>query len=64
MKEYLVLLLDDNGYICSSFLTRALSVDRVRWSNMTFDMISWTKSTIESLLIVCLDDGSYRRYAI
>lgn len=64
MKEYLVLLFDEFGSICSSFRTRALSMDGVRWSNMLFDMISWTKSTIESMIVVCLDDGNYRRYKI
>lgn len=64
MKEYLVLLFDDNCDICSSFQTRAMYMDSVRWSNIVFDMISYTKSTIESLLVVCLDDGKYRRYKI
>lgn len=64
MKEYLVLFLDDNGEICSSFQMMAMKMDSVRWSNIVYDMIEYTKSTIESMLVVCLDDGNYRRYKI
>lgn len=64
MKEYLVLFFDDNGGICSSFQMMAMKMDSVRWSNIVYDMIAYTKSTIESMLIVCLDDGKYRRYVL
>lgn len=64
MKEYLVLFFDDNGDICSSFQMMAMKMDSVRWSNIVYDMIAYTKASVESLLIVCLDDGKYRRYVL
>lgn len=64
MKEYLVLLFDDNGDIASSFQTRAMKMDSLRWSNIVYDMMAYTKSTIESMIVVCLDDGKYRRYVL
>lgn len=64
MKEYLVLMFDVNNYLCGSFRTRGMNFNSVRWSSITYDMIGWSKSTIYSLIVVCLDDGNYWRYEI
>lgn len=64
MKEYLVLMFDDNNYLCGSFRTKGMNFNSVRWSNLTYDMMGWSQSTIASLIIVCLEDGNYWRCEI
>ncbi len=61
MNEYLVLMLDRANDVCGSWRVTARNADSIRWSNMTYDMISFSKTDIYGLLIINLDKGTYRK---
>lgn len=64
MKEYLVLLRDEWKSIVCDYTIKAKSFSNVRWSHVTFDMISYAPAQVESMVIICLLDGTYKEVSL